>query len=288
MSHDSVNRFLYRESYSPVDWFNESKQSLGLVGGTLNVDDSGLDKPYARSINLVGHFWSGKHHAVVKGINLITMYYTDPQGSHLPVKFRVYDKSENKTKNDYFIEMLEELIGWGLQPAVVIGDSWYSCVNNPKMVRNHGSGLLFAVESNRLVSEVKGTRTQVQSLDVPEEGLIVWLKHFGQVKVFRTHLKDQKRHYIVSLPTDQDSDTRFKPLTQFNANEFAKWHDEHWRIEQYHRAIKQVCHIERFYGESQVSCQEPYLCCYIWLCLATKIMRHQCAKKLLCYSENLI
>ena len=26
--------------------------------------------------------------------------------------------------------------------------------------------------------------------------------------------------------------------------EFEKIHDQHWQIEQYHRAIKQVCHIE--------------------------------------------
>ena len=58
----------------------------------------------------------------MKGINLITMYYTDSKGSHFPVNFRVYDKSENKTKNDYFLEMLEELISWGLEPAAVTGD----------------------------------------------------------------------------------------------------------------------------------------------------------------------
>jgi hypothetical protein len=29
----------------------------------------------------------------VKGINLITLYYTDTEGQHLPVNFRVYDKS---------------------------------------------------------------------------------------------------------------------------------------------------------------------------------------------------
>jgi hypothetical protein len=43
----------------------------------------------------------------VKGINLITLYYTDVHGHHLPVNFRVYGKSEGKTKNDYFLDMVE-------------------------------------------------------------------------------------------------------------------------------------------------------------------------------------
>ena len=35
---------------------------------------------------------------------------------------------------------------------------------------------------------------QVQSLDIPDDGLDVWLKDFGKVRLFRTMLKDQRRH----------------------------------------------------------------------------------------------
>ena len=45
ISHDSVNRFLQRENYQPKDMFDEAAQSLCLVGGTLSVDDTVLDKP---------------------------------------------------------------------------------------------------------------------------------------------------------------------------------------------------------------------------------------------------
>ncbi len=51
---------------------------------------------------------------MVKDINLITLYYTDPQGQHQPVNFRVYDKAEGKTKNDYFLDMLAEVFPRGI------------------------------------------------------------------------------------------------------------------------------------------------------------------------------
>lgn len=239
VSHDSVNRFMYRESYTGEDLFNEVSSLLNVEGGTLSVDDSVLDKPYSQYMAFVGHFWSGKHHAVVKGINLITLYYTDPQGQHQPVNFRVYDKREDRTKNDYFQEMLAEVLAWGLRPAFVTGDSWYSCVKNLKTIKNHRLGFLFAVENNRLVSVEKGAWRQVQQLDIPEEGLIVWLREFGRVKLFRTQLKDQLRHYAVCLPHEEK-------LAAFGRRAFQEQHDRHWRIEQYHRAIKQVCHIEHF------------------------------------------
>ena len=49
ISHDSANRFLLRESY-------EAKGNLNLIGGTLSVDESVLDKPYSQKMALVGYF----------------------------------------------------------------------------------------------------------------------------------------------------------------------------------------------------------------------------------------
>jgi len=69
LSHDSVNRFLLPEQYTPQDLFDEVKGELLWYGGTISVDDSVVDKPYRapRKTELVGYFWSGKHKRTVKG-----------------------------------------------------------------------------------------------------------------------------------------------------------------------------------------------------------------------------
>jgi hypothetical protein len=261
ISHDSVNLFLLRENDEPKDLFNGAKRLLNLVGGKLNVVDSILDKPYSQHMELIGYFWFGKHHRVLKGLNLITLYYTDPQGRSLPVNYRVYDKAEGKTKNDYFIDMLGEMLAWGLQPDFMTGDSWYSCIENLNTVKNHRMGFMFAVESNRRVSTVKGSWVQVQKLDVPEDGMLVWLREFGNVKLFRMWLKDRLRHYVVFLTNTDTFDA-------FEQAEFQALHDHHLPIEQYHRMIKQVCNKEKF----QMCCKVPILnhiftalCAYIHL-----------------------
>lgn len=245
ISHDSVNRFLLRESYEPKDLFNEAQKLLDVVAGTLNVDDTTLDKPYSQKMELVAHFWSGKHHRVVKGLNLVTLYYTDPQGRSLPVNYRVYDKADNKSKNDYFQDMLAQVLAWGLRPAFVTGDSWYSCEKNLKTVKNHQMGLMFAVEANRTVSLDKGVWVQVKKLNIPDDGLMVWLRNVGQVKLFRTRLKDQLRHYVVCLPDGAG-------YSGFVRSGFQTLHDQHWKIEQYHRMLKQICNIERFQVRGKV------------------------------------
>lgn len=248
ISHDSVNRFLQREAYSPQDLFNEVKTDINLKGGVLSVDDSVLDKPYSYQVAFVDHFWSGNHHAAVKGINLITLYYNDLEGRHQPVNYRIVDKAEGKTKNEYFREMLVEVLAWGLEPAYITGDSWYGGVANLKEVRNHHLGFLFALKSNRLISVEKGAWMQVQGLDIPEEGREVWLRGFGSVKVFRTSLKDQVRYYAAYLPDSQ-------ALSSFGRDQFVWLHDRHWQIEQYHRTIKQVCHIGHFQVRTSVAIQ---------------------------------
>jgi hypothetical protein len=190
-------------------------------------------------MDLVGYFWSGKHHKSVKGLNIISLYYTDLQGNSVPVNYRIYNKAENKTKNDYFQEMVAEVLEWGLNPEFVSGDSWYAGVPNLKMVKKHHMSLMFAIESNRLVSVEKGTWSQVKTLDIPEDGLLVWLKDFGIVKLFRTWLKDQQRHYIIFHSEEQSTNL-------FKNSDFKRIHDQHWGIEMYHRMLKQVCNIERF------------------------------------------
>jgi hypothetical protein len=241
ISHDSVNRFLLREKYTPQDLFNEVKDELILEGGIVSVDDSVLDKPYSnpKKSQLIDYFWSGKHHKSVKGINLITLYYTDVIGVSYPINFRLYDKREGKTKNDYFREMVEEVKAWGIELAWVTGDSWYSSVENLKFLRNEKVGFLFGIANNRQVSIERGTFLQVQNLTIPESGLLVYLREFGWVKVFCQNFKNEVRHYIVYL-SEKDE------LKQLDRQTFRQIHDSHWQIESFHRVIKQVCNIERF------------------------------------------
>ena len=77
ISHDSVNRFLEREDYTPHDLYQEAIQHIDNNKLIVSIDDTVLDKPYSQHMDLVSYFWSGKHHRSVKGIHLITLYATD-------------------------------------------------------------------------------------------------------------------------------------------------------------------------------------------------------------------
>jgi len=61
-----------RQPHHTEALYNEAKRLIRPDEGVLVIDDSTLDKPYSHQIELVTRHWSGKHHRVVQGINLIS------------------------------------------------------------------------------------------------------------------------------------------------------------------------------------------------------------------------
>ena len=202
-AHDAANRFLHREQFSPRDLFEEMRPLIVLEDGILSVDDTVLDKPHSQEgkTDLVGYFWSGLHGKAVKGINLVTLFYGELGGLRVPVNFRVVDKAEGKTKNELFREMVAEVLGWGLAPAMVTADSWYSGVENLRFLKDRGLSFMIALEKNRTVSTERGDHCRVEDVDLPASGQVMYLRHFGWASVFRTVDKNNDvRHYAAFDP----------------------------------------------------------------------------------------
>ena len=199
-AHDSVNRFLERQSSDTEALWQESLPMIEKDQGFLIIDDTTLDKPYSNQVDLVSYHWSGKHHRVVKGISLVTLVWTDGT-SIIPVDFRVYDREhDKKTKNDHFQEMLDKAKERGLKPHCVLFDSWYSSMENLKRIRRMNWHFLTRMKSNRQVKHGLSFYKGVSEVDVPEEGCEVHLRVYGQVKLFKvTHIEKEPEFRATDL-----------------------------------------------------------------------------------------
>src|SRR5665811_2165890 len=67
-SHDAFTRCLQRQPPDTEALWNEVKNHVKPEEGFLIVDDSTLDKPYAKEMAFVRRMWSGKHHRTVKAV----------------------------------------------------------------------------------------------------------------------------------------------------------------------------------------------------------------------------
>lgn len=99
---------------------------------------------------------------------------------------------------------------------------------------------MFGIEVNRIISIERGQYIQIQKLeDWQDDEQTAYLKDYGTVKVFRQIYKKSYRYYIMSPANLSDFDKVVKI-------DFNRVHAAHWSIGRYHRALKQVCNIERF------------------------------------------
>ena len=261
MSHDSVRNFLVCEDYTPQDLFERVCLLIVLVGGTLSVDDSVWDKPYSNAkLNpLVARQYSGKHHCVVKGICLVTLFYTDINGVGLPVNYRVYEPISGVTKNELFLEMLKEVLDWGLAPALVTGDSWYSSKENLRFIRSHKMDAFFGVEKTRTVSTQKGVYQKVADIVIDENGVLTHLKNFDFVTLFRKEQAGKVRHYVYYKYYNLKEKEKPQKATK---EDFEKSHSLHWHIEEFHRAKKQLCNAKNFLVRTKKAVQNHIFSVY--------------------------
>jgi len=233
-AHDAFTRLLSRLEPDAEQLWQEAKTQIDLNKGILVLDDSTLEKPYSKFNAVVYRHWSGKQKEVVEGINLITLLWTD--GSRVvPVDYRVFDKDrDGKTKNDHFSEMLIKAFERGFNPSLVCFDSWYSSVENLKLIRALGWHFLTRLKSNRRIRVAGGKLEPVAEAGLcGGDGTICWLKDFGEVNIFRIFATDGMAEYWAAS---------LQEMTEPERKNFAL---QSWRIEMYHRALKQQCLIER-------------------------------------------
>lgn len=232
-AHDAFTRLLHRlEPEAQVLW-QEAAPQVVREEGILVVDDSTLDKPYARKIELVCRHWSGKHQAVVEGINLITLLWSDGD-RHVPVDYRVYHKAEDGlSKNDHFRAMLQTARERGFQPQCVVFDSWYSSLENLKQANGFGWVWLTRLKANRLVNPERRGLRPVAYMPVTAGGEIVHLKGYGLIRLF------------TIVAPNGDSEWWATNDLQMSALQRVRFAGYAWTIEQYHRGLKQFCGVER-------------------------------------------
>lgn len=236
MHHDSVTRFLAHSRFTPTALWRQTKSLVRREEGYLVGDDTLLDKRFSKGNELAKYQYSGNEHRVVNGIVLVNLLWTQGE-EYIPVDYRVYRKEEDdKSKNDHFRDMLRKAKKRGFKPAFVLMDAWYGSVENLKYItRELKWHFLCNLKGNRKVSLVQGTYIPVSDLDLSDEPVRqVWLKEYGFV--------------LVSKIVDQDGDITYLATDDLMLRDYDTLvhHWKHrWKIEEFHKGIKQTTGIEK-------------------------------------------
>ena len=229
LSHDSISRWLESAHCQPKDIWEKAKTHIVGGSGVIIADDTILNKSRSEKIELVRWQYSGTEHDIVRGIGMLNMLWVDEENQVCPMDVRIYEpKEDGKTKNDHFRELLIQAKRREVTPVAVIADSWYSSLDNLKAIRNLGWNFVMGLRKNRSVNK----KEKLEDLIIPEEGLLVHLRGYGWITVFRFVSSNRRTDYIgtnIQNPTRQ----QIKSLVR-----------KRWEIEVFHRELKQTCGLE--------------------------------------------
>lgn len=231
LSHDSISRWLVAERVQPKDLWAAAKKEAHAASGILVFDDVVIDKSRSGKTELVNWQYSGAKHDITKGIGVVNALWQTSKEQYVPMDYRIWNPPDDgKTKNDHFGDMLAAAKQRGLQPEMVVADSWYSSLKNLKSVRSHGWDWVMGLRSNRLVGK---PHQQLRELDIPDEGLVTYLKGYGWIKLFRFVTKHGRTDFIGTSRLDL---TREQVKTYF---------ERRWSVEVLHKELKQTCGLTR-------------------------------------------
>jgi hypothetical protein len=148
VSHDQLTRMLQRP-WSGHLLLNLALRALFTVaGGVLIVDDTVVEKPYARLLGAAAWVGSSKQRKVVFGVSVVLLVWTDGQ-VRIPLAFRLWHKG-GPSKFDLALELLSYARNrLRCKPQFVLFDSWYPSKKLLKRMRDYGWSFVCQLKKNR-------------------------------------------------------------------------------------------------------------------------------------------
>jgi hypothetical protein len=262
MSHDKVTRFLNKEEFTSKDLWEYVKPDLRKIeedkGGVLIIDDTIEEKTYTDENEIICWHYSHSKGRCVKGVNLLSCLarYGDvafPIGYELvrkdvvfcDVATRKVKRQSSISKNEMFRSAIAQAITNNVKFEYVLADIWFGAKKNMEFIHyDMKKKFILGIKGNRLIalSEEKAKKGQYQNLSTlpikDGEKRIVWLKDLSFpvaliVKVFKNEDGSTGTLYLVTNDLESSADRIYEV------------YHKRWRIEEYHKSIKQNASLEK-------------------------------------------
>ncbi len=276
LSHDAINRYLKDEKITPrLLWQNVKAIVVPTAAAYILFDDTVIDKRYAKKIELSRRQYSGNAHGVIRGIGIVNCVYVNPSTQQFfVIDYRIYaPDSDGKTKLEHVADMLQNLVGHKRLPfTTVLMDSWYATKTLMQLIDGLGKYYYCVLKKNRLVDDTHGVDKykSIEQLLWNEPdlkyGKLIKVKTFAQdkkVKLFRVIVSTDRTEYVVT-----------NHITQNSTDDVQQVCAVRWKIEEFHRELKQVTGLEACQCRKE-RIQRNHIGCAMLVWLRLKYLAYQ-------------
>ncbi|NRB11083.1 MAG: transposase [Rickettsiaceae bacterium] len=282
ISHDKITRFLNSNNFGSRELWQYVKQTVKKhqsKDNVLTLDDSIEEKPNTDENEIICWHYSHAKGTHVKGINILSCTISNEQIT-LPVGYEIvrkdkeyYDEEEQKykrrasiSKNERFRELITNAIKNGIIFKYILADNWFCAKDNINYIHHDlNKKFILGLKSNRLISlnniDRKNKRyTKIKELQKSDGDIKkVWLKDVNFPillckKVFINENGRKGELYLISNDLD------------LNSRELYKVYQKRWRIEEYHKSIKQNTSLAKSPTKVEKSQRNHIFCSLVAFC----------------------
>jgi hypothetical protein len=262
ISHDKITRFLNSKKLSSKNLWEYIKPEIRKieqkVGGVLILDDTIEEKTYTDENEIICWHYSHAKGRCIKGVNLLSclVRYGDIA---LPISYetickdvlfcdiatRKIKRKSSVSKNQMFRLIIAQAVTNKVKFDYVLADNWFGAKKNMEFIHyDMKKKFIIGIKSNRLIalSEKERKKSQYRNLNTLNlkdgEKRIVWLKDiFFPValitKIFKNEDGTIGTLYLITNDLENNSDRIYEV------------YQKRWRIEEYHKSIKQNASLEK-------------------------------------------
>jgi hypothetical protein len=262
ISHDKITKFLNAKDLTSRELWEYVKPNLRKIeedrGGVLIIDDTIEEKPYTDENEIMCWHFSHSKGRCVKGVNLLSclVRYGDVA---LPIAYepvhkdalfcdiatRKVKRQSLISKNQMFRSMIAQAVANKVKFEYILADIWFGAKKNMEFVHYDMKKMfIFGIKSNRLIAlskedKKKGQYQNLNTLPVKDgEKRIVWLKDLSFpvsliCKIFKNEDGSTGTLYLVTNDLESSADRIYEV------------YQKRWRIEEYHKSIKQNASLEK-------------------------------------------
>jgi hypothetical protein len=217
-SHDNLSRILKDPKFS---WQTLLRTlALRIFGklsdGWLIIDDTVIDKSFARSIENLSWIYCSKKQRSVLGLNLVLLCWSNGTIT-IPLAFKVWKKEGKKSKFDLALELLSYARNvLQIRPKYITFDSWYASKKILKRLRKYRWIYYSQLKRNRIfngvqVSQYGKTRYWTAIGTIFGDYKVLVVKHGGKYFV-TNNLKCSKGELLATYKTRWVIETLFRVL----------------------------------------------------------------------------
>ena len=229
--------------------------------GCIVVDDTFLDKKYTTANNdVVCWHYDHVQHKMAKGIMMLNFHYTDDSGISIPLGYEIITKTESQwseqyqkyvkkslfTKNEIMRDKLQILHHNNkVKYKYILFDKWFSSLANLVFINDTlKKKFICPIKSNRKIALTKedrnkGNYVNISNVDIEAcSSRLIYLEGYKDpINLIKQVVKngdDDKSVYLYLITND----------ITLNFQEVLEIYKKRWKIEEYHKSLKQNLKIE--------------------------------------------